>query len=241
MKLLTWNVNHRIREKPIPDTMAEALASLSPDVIVLTEYVPGPSREKFLSELKSQGYAHKELSHENGEKTGQNHILIASRTPLEKLTIDPPALAPAFPYNVLKVHVEKPGVDILGLRMPTPLSATEKNACWDWIEETARGMRDRPSVILGDFNNDTCRSGANGRIRFDHLTENGWERAPATGISWWADKGTSEGRLDHAFLSRHFTDIKAEYKPEYGPYVFARKPGALSDHAVLVVDADLKL
>lgn len=60
MKLLTWNVNHRAKEHKIPDYMAKAIASLSPDVIVLTEYVSpkscltasGQSHQKFIKQLE---------------------------------------------------------------------------------------------------------------------------------------------------------------------------------------------
>jgi len=37
VKIVAWNVNHRIREKAIPDQMIQAIVSLGPDVIVLTE------------------------------------------------------------------------------------------------------------------------------------------------------------------------------------------------------------
>lgn len=57
MKILTWNINHRISKKKIPREMAEALASLSPDIIVLTEYVEGPSHNQFLADLKSNGFS----------------------------------------------------------------------------------------------------------------------------------------------------------------------------------------
>ena len=48
-------------------------------------------------------------------------------------------------------------------------------------------------------------------------------------------------KLDHALLSsKHFASPQSEYLTESAPYIFARKPGAMSDHAVLLVDADLK-
>ena len=42
MKLLTWNINHCTFYNVIPYHMAKAIASLTPDVLVLTEYVPRP-------------------------------------------------------------------------------------------------------------------------------------------------------------------------------------------------------
>ena len=58
MKLLTWNINHRTKEKSIPDHMAEAIASLSPDVIVLTEYVHSLSRKTFIEQLTDNGFSY---------------------------------------------------------------------------------------------------------------------------------------------------------------------------------------
>jgi ABC-type Fe3+-hydroxamate transport system substrate-binding protein len=89
MKLLTWNVNHRTDEKPIPPPMAEAIISLKPDIIVLNEYVPGTSRENFLSDLKSNGFLDIKIS---PGPTGQNHILIAARTPLIEGEIKAPVI-----------------------------------------------------------------------------------------------------------------------------------------------------
>ena len=49
-RIIAWNINHRIREKAIPDQMIEAIVSLGPDVIVLTEYVHGTTRTGFSCE-----------------------------------------------------------------------------------------------------------------------------------------------------------------------------------------------
>ena len=56
MRIVAWNINHRIREKAVPIQMTEAIVSLEPDVIVLTEYVHGPSCAAFLDELRRHGY-----------------------------------------------------------------------------------------------------------------------------------------------------------------------------------------
>ena len=82
--------------------MASALASLSPDIIVLTEYVPGTTRTAFLADLASFEYSHTLMSQ---EKPGHNHILIAAKTPIEAGQIRVPALAEAFPSNVLDANL----------------------------------------------------------------------------------------------------------------------------------------
>ena len=74
MKILTWNINHRIREKRIPDPMIQAIVSLNPHVIVLTEYVPGASRDDFKEKLSSTGMTY---MFESANTPRQNHIFIA--------------------------------------------------------------------------------------------------------------------------------------------------------------------
>ena len=56
MKLITWNLNHRMRPKLIPDLVPEAIRALGPDLIVLTEYVRGPSHDSFIARLFDKSY-----------------------------------------------------------------------------------------------------------------------------------------------------------------------------------------
>jgi ABC-type Fe3+-hydroxamate transport system substrate-binding protein len=55
MRLVTWNLNHRGRQRDIPADVAEAIAGLKPDVVVLTEYVSGLSEQRFLAQLGVAG------------------------------------------------------------------------------------------------------------------------------------------------------------------------------------------
>ncbi|HPW70169.1 MAG TPA: endonuclease/exonuclease/phosphatase family protein, partial [Deltaproteobacteria bacterium] len=89
MKILTWNINHRIREKKIPDRMVQAITSLNPHVIVLTEYVPGASRDGFKEKLSSSGMPY---MFESAATPRQNHIFIASKSPLVPGEISAPAI-----------------------------------------------------------------------------------------------------------------------------------------------------
>ena len=251
MRLLTWNVNHRIQEKAIPPQMAEAIDSLKPDVVVLTEFVDGISREIFKSELNSLGFNYK-IS--DGPK-GQNHVLIASRTPLVDGDIHVPPSEPAvppnepliplaFPSNVLHVKVPDKDFEILGLRVPMPLKSANRQACWEWIMATAKENCGRPFVIMGDFNIDREYSPVKCGKRFDQLADIGMHHVPAMPldyVSYFPPSGGEGTRIDHAFLSRHFINPTAQYRAESGQYLFAgNKPGAMSDHAVLLVDAELK-
>jgi endonuclease/exonuclease/phosphatase family metal-dependent hydrolase len=252
MKLLTWNVNHRTKEKPIPPHMAKAIASLEPDFVVLTEFVDGFSRKNFFEELKKFGYTY---NISNGAD-GQNHILIAAKIPLIDGDIKAPVLkvtnskgkeqeTTALPSNVFHVKVPKLDFDILGIRIPDyskqPLL---RKACWNWLLETAANNKDKPFVIMGDFNADPDprKSPAYFSKCLEELMKDKWQGAsPKEGGSYWTIRGGMEKRLDHIFLSTHFSFRNPEYRTESGQYIFAKKPVAMSDHAVLLVDADLKL
>lgn len=255
MKLLTWNVNHRTHEKAIPPQMAEAIDSLKPDVVVLTEFVDGISREIFKSELNSLGFNYK-ISHGPKDQNHiQNHILIASRTPLVdgNIHVSPsePAVPPnepliplSFHSNVLHVKLPDKGFEILGLRVPMPLKSANRRACWEWIMATAKENCGRPFVIMGDFNIDRKYSPVKCGKRFDQLADIGMHHVaaiPLKDVSYFPPSSGEGTRIDHAFLSRHFINPTAQYRAESGQYLFAgNKPGAMSDHAVLLVEAELK-
>ena len=235
MRLLTWNINHRTKRKPVPAQLAEAIGSLTVDVAVLTEYVPAPSREDFFKQLESVGLKYKRMSRYT---PGENHVLIASRGPLEDGDILADEIAPSVRSNALHVRVLGEGLEVLGLRVPDFSKEPRlRRACWDWILATAGAVKGRPFVILGDFNTDPSYMRAKCGDRIGILKATGWQHAdpPEGQASYWTLRGDPK-RIDHAFVSLHFTVRSARYVRENGPYVFAKGPGRLSDHAALVVD-----
>lgn len=242
MKLLTWNINHRTKEKRIPDHMAEAIASLSPDVIVLTEYVHSLSRKTFIEQLTDNGY----LYHVKTERIyGENQIFIASKTPLENRNIFVPGdIGKSTPSNVLYVSLPEKGFDILGLRIPCYSDSKEqtirKRRFWDWILEIGSDNK-RPLVIMGDFNTDPNDKGAKFGNPINQLKYTGWKHAtPISGYSFKSFNNGSERRIDHVFTSRHFDILDAKYILESNQYIFTgKKSEAMSDHAVLLVEIQM--
>ena len=59
MRIAAWNLNHRTKEKTIPLTALHGIDSVNADILVLTEYVDGPSRTEFKRSLADMGYGHK--------------------------------------------------------------------------------------------------------------------------------------------------------------------------------------
>ena len=242
MRVMTWNLNHRTRAKPIPLGLPDAIASLEPDLIVLTEYVHAESRRSFLAQLADRGLPYWHVSRVT--PPGENHVLIASRSPMELGPIAAPAIAPSVPSNALHVILPREGIEILGLRVPDySKQRTIKRACWNWIIETAKAVKDRPFAVLGDFNRDPkySRNGCGDCI--ERLIDDGWQLAsPTDGASYWTLGNGSPCRIDHAFVSGHFTVMDSRYVTESkGRALVGVGPGALSDHAILSVDIELEV
>ena len=223
MRLLTWNINHKAAMKDIPSGLVPAIGALAPDVAVLTEYVHGPSRGQFLCDLKSIGLRHFRLS---PYTQGQNRVLIAASFPLRKGRIRAPKdIDVSVSSNVL--HVCADDIEILGLRIPdfsrTPLLRCK---CWDWILKTADAdeVKDRPFVILGDFNTDPSYPQTRCGDRLEKLVDKRWQHAPSEATFW--NLNGHAVRIDHVFVSRHFVIGGSR----------SVRPCALSDHAALWVD-----
>ncbi len=202
---------------------------------MLTEYVDGPTRAPFHASLAQHGFCHLLVS---GLGRGENQVLIAGRTALEPGPIFAPEIASSVPSNALHVRLPQEGLEILGIRVPDYSKALKtKRACWDWILQTASEVHDRPFVMIGDFTTDANYPRSQCGDRFGRLVDSGWQLAsPVDGSSFWTLSGHAV-RIDHAFVSRHLVVESAAYVTRAGQYVFAgREPGALSDHAALVID-----
>ncbi len=240
LRVLGWNLNHRARARAIPAMLVDAIASLQPDVIVLNEYVHGDSRQPFLEQLARRGFPYWQVSRVT--PLGENHVLIASRGPVEFGHIQAPALEKSMPSNFLHVILRQDGCEILGLRIPDYSNDPKtKSACWNWINETASTVRDRPFVLIGDFNTDPDDPESLCKGCIGTLTDGGWQMAsPAKEeASFWTVKGRP-CRLDHAFVSRHFTVLESRYVCDLGVLgSVGRTKGALSDHAILLMDIEL--
>jgi endonuclease/exonuclease/phosphatase family metal-dependent hydrolase len=234
MNFVTWNVNHRSRQRSVPPTMAKAIASLEPDLVVLTEYVPGADHTGFVSELAETGLVHALWTE---RVVGQNSVLIASRARIVRGDLRAGTGDAAFPSNVLHVCLPDDGVEVLGVRIPdySRLPAL-KRACWDWVQEAADALQSRRSIILGDFNTDPSYSRARCGDQIAQLVHRGWNRAaPPSGASYCGPNGASVC-IDHAFVSRSWAPDGARYVTDHSGFSFSGKQvGALSDHAALVV------
>jgi endonuclease/exonuclease/phosphatase family metal-dependent hydrolase len=104
---------------------------------------------------------------------------------------------------------------------------------WDALVPIIRGAADRRIVFLGDLNADPEKPSQVGGQRLAQLRSEGWHIPTAVGA--WSFKSGS--RIDHALASAQLTMPSATYVAELdGLRLAGGEPGALSDHAALVVD-----
>ena len=135
MRIVTWNLNYRARRRDIPRDVGEVIASLKPDLIVLTEYVSGLSEPRFLAQLKLAGMSQVRIS----EFTpSQNQILVASHMRLVDRRLRPPDIDVALPSNIVHVGVPDSDLEVVGLRIPYYSRMPRvRRQCWDWVEKVA--------------------------------------------------------------------------------------------------------
>ncbi len=254
MKIITWNVGHQTKTgNGNLLHMAEALATISPDIIVLTEYVPGDLDGKFSTDLKETGFERK-ISEGQELPDRKNQVLIASRMRINKeILTPPPEIYQHAPWNILHVTIPELDLGVLGLRMPVRMSAHQKKTWWEWVIGIAETNRAHPFMFLGDFNTDESSGGPNGWQRVESLKKTGWGFArPSEGTSYWSygrNGVITPFRIDYAFFSQKITVLKSRYRTESGTWHFTKNPELastmnhgvkpMSDHAMLEIEFKL--
>jgi endonuclease/exonuclease/phosphatase family metal-dependent hydrolase len=259
MKIITWNLNHRAGKNQVTiekmSKVANALALLDADIIVLTEYVPAKLyHDQFKKDLNNIGYSSILISdYYSPNNKVHNRILIASRLPLVPGTIEAPRyIVEGVTNNLFHVTMSdsKSGLDIIGLRMPLLTDKQAKDQIprishpwWEWVIKTAREHIHHPFIFIGDFNCSLSKMMAENGMRLKQLSDEGWLHAIPMGSgnrSFYSNPMSKGSTIDHAFLSPQLVLKKAEFILENGTYHFAKYDDALSDHAVLMVEFDLE-
>ncbi len=238
VRVIARNLNHRTFKKVIDPAMVQVVGRLDPDLIIFTEYVPGPSNDEFLNGLAECGLSHVRQS---DYVPRENAVLIASRMPLKKGTLSGPPIHKSIPSNVLHVVVDELDLDLVGIRIPDYSRDPEtRRACWDWVLSIREQLNARNSMMIGDFNTDPKYPPSRCGDRIEMLSHKGWECAsPEEGVSYWSLKG-SPCRIDHAFVSGNAIIRRSAYIAACGEYVLASvNHDGLSDHAAICVALDL--
>jgi endonuclease/exonuclease/phosphatase family metal-dependent hydrolase len=135
------------------------------------------------------------------------------------------------------------GVELLGFRMPAYEGTDRpmKRRTWEWLIDALKTLRDRPAIIIGDFNTAFGDSVSRCGDCLDALTESGWRPAvPADGFSWRGRTNGTERRIDLAFLSPSATARSVSYSWSFrdiGEEASAMQIGR-PDHAMLLLEAE---
>lgn len=236
MLIATWNLNNRVGMTPFRPEAANAAIALGADLMVLTEFYPQQHEATFRNTLKNAGWPHQEMSKDTGARA--NRILIASRCPIQTLSIPPPDFDQQFPANVLCIEVPSVGISIVGVRVPwyNKKSAGLVIPAWDWLEETAAFLADRSAVIMGDLNVSLKSPRSRGGEHFRRILQSGWHRAtPAHSASFFRADGASS-EIDHILGTDLCQAGGTRYVTELGGYQFAGGLDPISDHAALVTE-----
>lgn len=244
MHVVTWNINDRagfVRHRPLA---ADALAAMSPDLVVVTEYFPAERKkfsqgmhDAFVGRLRDAGLIYSEVTEDAGEVA--NRLLVASRLPFRSADVELPDFDRQFPANLLALEMPNCGLNIIGLRVPMYKKSPDCIRSWDWIEASARRFYTQPALIIGDFNAAPSSRRSRGGKHFQRLVESGWSHSQVTGPWSYTNGKGSTSRLDHALASPSVQLSDCRYVTSAGDYVLAGEATALSDHAALSIEVEI--
>ena len=214
--------------------MLDAIELLSPDVLVLTEYVPGRDHERFIADLKDLRFETPLISQRAPK---ENQVLIAARRACEAGAIRAPNLVSQSPPNFLEARLPSFGLRVVGLRIPMfrKREKTEERQYWEWLVSRANVWNTEPTLIIGDLNIDPTRNTWRAK-ELRSFTLMGWQIADPAGEWSYHGRGTGHSRIDHALVTNDIEIVSAAYRTKVGNILLASGDGtALSDHAVLEV------
>jgi len=240
MRFAAWNVAHQIRQRPFPSDVLDAFLSLRPDVVIFTEYVPGPDHGRVVSDLTQASFSGIHLS-ERVER--QNQVLVATRMPSERGRWSAPEIRPQVPPNFLHVFVPHLDLNVIGLRVPMFVSgdAASERRYRTWLREQAEDWGQHRTIVMGDLNVDPRKARSWQWRSLQSFAEAGWSpTTPDEGWSYMSTKG-HVSRIDHGLLSPGLECLEARYVADADGVVLAgRHPPAPSDHAVLVMEVEIE-
>lgn len=240
LTVLTWNVAHQIYERPIPANLGEALISLSPDVIFLTEFVDGPSRRGFRTQLRDAGYTHQAVTEAPPK---HNRVFAASRTPFELGDIAPPSMGDVVAdrfaeSNFLHIRLKECDFELIGARTPLWKGSTINRAYRTELATVLRAAAaGRAVVVAGDINADPFKKVRNQTVRSVPFAD-----APMYNVhrpigpwSYSNHDGSQRTRIDHVLHTPgvHVTDAQYVYEAAGIPLGGPKSVNPLSDHAAL--------
>jgi exodeoxyribonuclease-3 len=232
VKISAWNIR-RGGGKRLAQ-IVECLCRHDADIVVLTEF-GGSNGPALCASLRKAGWVHQATSE---PLTWENGVLVASRSPF--LSSERPANGPTETERWLAVQFD--GFTLIGLYFP--LKETKQDF-WRSVIQVASNHRDRPCLLIGDFNTtkhfvDEIGSAVPGSEFIVELESLGWteiwrEHNPkASGeYTWYHHKGNGF-RIDHAYCSESLRPFATSAK-----YSHQERKSGISDHSILNVSLEI--
>lgn len=228
--------------------IVDHINTFRPDVAVLTEYRDANSHD-LRTMLTDIGLQHQIRTAD--PEGGYAAALLASRQPLTPgpvtLGLDPPT------SRWIHATIEHTAWDIACCLIPAGGSGpqrAEKGEFWDAILDNEPQLRERPTIITGDFNTGRHHIDETGATfqaadRLEAILERGWTDAfrqlhgdvPAP--TWWSPGHHNGFRLDHTLLSPGSPPpLGSHYQTNdsNGERICGPGKGMTSDHAVMITD-----
>jgi exodeoxyribonuclease-3 len=213
--------------------LCEYLASLAPDLAVLTEWRQGPAGAQFQAWAGALGLHHATLN-DGGTANG---VMIVARAPFKVTSVTPRTGATGA--VALARFAE---LSVLACYFP---SMKEKAPFFDTATAAALRHQRRKFILLGDLNTGNqladrepagvryhCADQFDAFSR-DHRLIDLWRHSQGEAREWsWHSHRQNGFRLDHAFANRAF--VKA-HRPHCA-YDHTPRMTGLSDHSAVVID-----
>jgi hypothetical protein len=239
MRIIGWNLNHRIRAKPIPRGVVEAIRRQAPDVLVLTEYVDDKSRAEFKQALKDIGLACISVSE---KRERHNQVLVASRA--EHIVSAVPAPSESHGRtNFLAVSFRDPEFTLVGMRAPAYDSAADVRKYWADLTGILDSISAGKVIVIGDLNGDPNSPRSIGGSHLRGLRDKGWKLpVPKGDWSYISSNGSQSSSVDHVVASPAVGAVSASYLSEIDGVVIAgpKDRDPLSDHAIIQCEVFLE-
>ncbi len=236
MNIISWNLNHRTLEKRIPDETIEFFRLKNADIIILNEYVDGPSRALFKESLRNLGYIYQQISHRLGNS---NQLYIASKHEIHVGDLVAPQMDDSSKCNFLHVTFPTQNVEIVGFRAPCYTKATTKKLYWSLFHSIMNSASDRSICFIGDVNNDPFYKQPEGTAEV-MLKEATAYRVPNPEGEWSykSINGKHTSRIDHAYLSPSVSSNNPEYITTYKGITLAgsKTDNPVTDHAAYSIE-----
>lgn len=241
LRVLAWNIQHGGGRR-VPEIVM-SLVEHDCDVVVLSEFRPQRGGQ-IRGALYDQGFR----AHATTPGTeARNGILIASRPPLERLSVFDGVTGP-LRERLLAVRLKEHGCSVIACHLPDASDQSRKLMSWRHLHDAAAELSKQRTLIIGDFNagrrrHDTPHdsgsyTSADG-ARFGKLAAMGYvdplrlDDHAATAPTWTSHTGTDH-RLDHALVSESLAQ-----HPVRTRYSQAERSRKLSDHTPQIVELEL--